>query len=191
MWDVDGVLANFTDAYHELASDMFDVEIPSGPPPTWDWLEETLGSEKIDRVWNHIKQDRYFWRDLAPLISDTDAERINYLQNNRVDQYFVTSRVGIAPKEQTEVWLRHHLFLEAPTVIVSSRKADAANALKANYTIDDKAGNVLVVYYNSPPERKVYIYDTPYNRFDPKVVGSRIRRVLTVSDFLDDIEAGK
>lgn len=81
--------------------------------------------------------------------------------------------------------------LNTPTVLISTRKADAANALGADYTIDDKAGNVLAVYYQSPANRRVYIRDHQFNRFDFEVMGKRLRRVKTVTEFLDDIEAGR
>lgn len=194
MWDVDGVLANFTKGYHGLANEMFASElvgeISAEAPPSWDWLEDTLGSERVGKIWNRIKQDRYFWQDLEPLVSEGEIRRISDLVDE-ADQYFVTSRVGQKIGYQTRAWLRHHFYIDSPAVIVSDRKADSANALKANYTIDDKAGNVLAVYYNSPKERRVYVLDTPYNQFDPKTVGSRVRRVSTVSQFLDDIEANR
>lgn len=188
-WDVDGVLANFDRAYHALANEMFGLSIPLEHPPTWDWLEDTIGSDRVGRIWNHIKQDGSFWSELPLQCSAKEIARVAALDEEHTN-YFVTSRVGKNPKIQTEYWLEKHGIVD-PTVIVSSRKADAANALKAHYTIDDKAGNVLAVYYNSPPERHVYVYDTPYNQFDSRVVGSRVRRVNTVSAFLDDIEAGR
>lgn len=193
MWDVDGVLANFTHGYHSLANEMFDANISLEQPPTWDWLEDTIGSEKVGRIWNRIKQDPNFWRNLPSLVDDSIWDRIVKLD---ADQYFVTSRVGETAKLQTEDWLFGRMWQFDPdlcpiTVVMSSRKADAANALKANYTIDDKLGNVLAVYYNSPPERRVYVYDTPYNQMDTRIAGNRVRRVSTVSQFLDDIEANR
>lgn len=194
MWDMDGVLANFNKAYIGLANKMFDLSLNvEKKPDTWDELENTIGSDKVDRIWNHIKQSGDFWYKLESLATPEEWARIAQLDAN---QYFVTSRVGQRVREQTDDWLfgqfvDTELDLPRYCVMVSSRKADSANALNANYTIDDKAGNVLAVYYNSPPERRVYVLDTPYNQFDTRTVGSRVRRVQTVSSFLDDIEGGK
>jgi len=192
MWDVDGVLANFQRGYHKLANEMFGTKIdPDYVPDTWDWLEETIGSEKVDRIWNRIKQDKNFWAELDPLVSRDEQAKIRELTQHHT-MYFVTSRVGATAKQQTERWLSIYfgVNLNTPTVLISTRKADAANALNADYTIDDKAGNVLAVYYNSPANRKVYVYDAPYNQFNSHTMGNRVRRVHTVAKFLKDIEEG-
>ena len=187
-WDVDGVLASFQSAYHKLASNMFNVEIdPDYLPPTWDWLEQTIGKDKVSQLWEHIKQDRYFWADLPSLVSYGTWQRICDLD---ALQYFVTSRVGKTAKVQTEEWLSER-FCFTPTVIVSDRKADAALALRSDYVIDDKAGNVLAVYYASPKNVKVYVLDAPYNKFSTDLVGKRVRRVTSVNQFLDDIEVNR
>lgn len=193
MWDVDGVLANFHASYTELANQMCDTSLsPNGVPKTWYSVRNVIGKDNDDRVWNHIKQSKTFWYDLAPLISYAEQDRIRHLSRSHT-MYYVTSRVGATAKDQTERWLATYLgvALMTPTTIISSRKADAANALKANYTIDDKLGNVLAVYYNSPSERRVYVFDAPYNQLDQNTAGANVRRVSTVSQFLDDIEAGR
>lgn len=193
MWDVDGVLANFQQGYHRLANRMFDVGVDETyVPPTWDWLQDTIGEDKVNRVWEHIRQSPDFWFELDPLVSREELTRIRELTRKHT-MYYVTSRVGSTAKRQTERWLSMYVGadLNTPTVLISTRKADAANALGADYTIDDKAGNVLAVYYNSPASRKVYVLDTPYNQFSNDVMGHRVRRVKSVKDFLDDIEKGR
>lgn len=188
-WDLDGVLANFTKAYHGLANEMFNADVTLTEPPTWDWLEDQIGKKSVGEIWQRIKTDPQFWSNLEPLVSDDIIARIQKLEVEH-DYVFVTSRPGIDTKTQTESWIRHHFGFNG-TVIVSDRKADAANACRANYVIDDKAGNAIAVYYMSPKDRKTYLLDTPYNQFSPEVMGRGIRRIATVGEFLDDIEAGR
>ena len=195
MWDMDGVLANFNKAYRQQTNRIVGTSLdPNEKPEFWDSVEMQIGSENDARVWNYIKNTDGFWRDLESLATIDELER---MANLEATQYFVTSRVGKNPFQETYDWLLYQFgekveqFPSDWSVLISSRKADAANALKANYTIDDKAGNVLAVYYNSPPERKVYVFDAPYNQFDTRVIGGRVRRVGTVAAFLDDIEAGR
>ena len=192
MWDLDGVLANFNKAYRSLANDMLWLALDvNARPQSWNELGDTIGAEDDDRIWNRIRQSPNFWRNLDSLATVDEWRRIVDLD---AVHYFVTSRPGKETLVQSQDWLFEKFEDNAGqppeewSVFVSSRKADAANALGANYTIDDKAGNVLAVYYNSPPQRNVYVYDTPYNQFESSLVGSRVRRVATVSAFLDDVE---
>jgi len=189
MLDVDGVLANFQKGYHQLANELFGHSIePDFLPPTWDWLENVIGSQQVSEIWRKIRQSGSFWENLEPLIT---LDQIKDLRQVGWDNeiYYVTSRVGHYPRKQTERWLERWSFAQGP-VVISHRKADAANALAADYTIDDKAGNVLAVYYNSPKTRKVYVLDTPYNQFSPNVMGNRVRRVSNFSSFLSDVKEG-
>jgi hypothetical protein len=100
--------------------------------------------------------------------------------------YFVTARLGKSVKQQTEQWLQT-FGITNPTVLVTTSKADAARVVGATHAIDDKAGNAVAIQYMSTA--KSYLLDRPYNRFDNSVVGTKIQRVMTVDEFLCDIEA--
>lgn len=188
-WDVDGVLADFRGAWRDLVKERYGYEITLNET-SWDELYAPTGGphgKETNATWAFIRQSSTFWYDVNSLATMDDWQRI---RNPEYEQYFVTSRPGQWAKWLTQTWLEDHGVVR-PTVIISGRKADSANALGASYVIDDKPGNVLAVYYQSPPERKVYIRDHTFNRFDPDMVGRRIRRVATVAEFLDDVEAGR
>lgn len=196
MCDVDGVLANFNKGWRGLLNYLYpQLGIDENTSPsTWDEEPPGVTALMSRTAWNYIKTNNEFWERLEPLASFEEFRQLEKLVYQGHDLYFVTSRVGISPKLQTERWLRVHLpSLESmghqPTVIVSGRKADIAQGLRADYVIDDKAGNVLAVYYQCP-NTSVYLLDRPYNQLDFRVAGRAIRRVQTVRDFLLDVEAG-
>lgn len=188
--DVDGVLADFRRAWADLVYQRYGIEVPLNET-SWDELFAPTGGpggEVTKALWNNIKQREDFWLRIPSLLTDSEVSQLReVLRDHSV--YFVTARPGKYAKRGTELWL--DTWFDWPTVIISSRKADAANALNANYTIDDKPGNVLATYYQSPPDRKIYIRDHPFNQFDHQVAGRRIRRVRTLGEFLTDVQEGR
>lgn len=187
VFDCDGVLADFNTGFRRLAHDMFGTALEPDPNNfVWDNYGGGIAPDQVDRAWNRIKQMDDFWFKLLPLFSDEEGRRVRDLTRDN-DVYFVTSRVGKSPKQQTEWWLRCALGLQHPTVIVSSRKGEICAGIGADYCIDDKAGNAVYVGYHSP-RTKSCLLDAPYNRFDHDVLGSKVRRVKSVSEFLDAVE---
>lgn len=174
MFDIDGVLASFLDAYRQ-------VEVTFGQTPTtearWDAYWKT-------DVWAYIKRSEEFWLKVPPLATPEEFARIYDLSFEN-DLYFVTNRPGKAVKWQTERWLEMR-GVRNPTVIISGKKGEMARALGAHFSIDDKAPNAVFTQYWSP-ETKSFLLDAPYNQFDPGVMGSKVIRVKTVNDFLDEV----
>jgi len=191
IFDVDGVLANFSKGFHELTKKMYPKWEPLYPPneaPFWDDYCAPLEPNKESEVWNAIKKSPSFWKMLEPLATDEEfgcIERLSY----QCEVYFATHRVGTAVKEQTEIWLQRQGILRN-TVIVTPLKGQVADAIKATHLIDDKAGNAIYTAYHSP-STKSYILDKPYNRFDHRIVGRRVIRVGNVAEFFSHLRQEK
>jgi uncharacterized HAD superfamily protein len=184
--DIDGVLADFMYGFTNLAATKFDTLVTRNHEyERWD---ETPGltREQIQWTWAQIAQSYTFWIALNPLVLKSTFFKLSRL-SERADIYYATARTGKHVKWQTETWLRGWDVLN-PTVLVTGRKGEVAAALGATHLIDDKAGNALCAYYLCPG-LKSYILDRPYNRFDHTIVGSGVKRVATVEDFLTDVEA--
>lgn len=174
-FDIDGVLANFLAGYRQVQTFL-------GQAPTrgnrWD--------DYWDRdVWNVIKQDSFFWESLPEQATRDEFKRIERMQDQH-DIYFVTSRPGLYPKRQTEHWLMSQ-GISRPTVILTSRKGQFAEAVGVTHSIEDKAGNATYVAYQSPKTQS-FLLNRPYNQFDQNVLGSKVVRVDSVSEFLDQVE---
>lgn len=174
-FDVDGVLADFGAGYDALCLKLGFVA--PGPDAPWDakWERE---------VWAEIRSSLTFWEEL-PLLAPAPVMR--RIADLTADVYFVTARPGRQTKWQTERWLYEHEVRDA-TVIVSAKKAEFAQAVGVTHAIDDKAGNAVAIQYMSRATSS-YLLDACYNRFDQSVLGTKVKRVLTVSEFLRDVEA--
>jgi uncharacterized HAD superfamily protein len=175
MFDVDGVLADFSSAYDRQCVALGIA--PPGPDAPWD-------AKWDGRVWDVIKKTVGWWLFLQTIPEARVFRRINALQNTH-DVYFVTARPGLAVKQQTETWLRMQ-GIEDPTVILSSKKGEAAAVLGADFSIEDKAGNAVYIAYQS--KTKSFIVDRPYNQFDPQMLGSKVVRIKEIEQFLAAIE---
>ena len=185
MMDIDGVLADFMYGFTKLAADKFGTPVTENH--LYERWDETpgLSRNQVQWGWAQIMQSGSFWADLNSLVRAEVFNRIERL-SFIADTYFATARNGQNVKIQTEWWLRERGVI-SPTVLVTGRKGEAAAALGATHLIDDKAGNALCAYYLNPG-LKSYILDRPYNRFDHTIVGSGVKRVTTVEEFLTDVE---
>lgn len=175
-FDVDGVLAAFLDGYRA-------VQRTLGQPETWSLKWDDYWNPE---VWSVIRDDAFFWEGLPALASRAEFKRIDSLHDQH-DVYFVTHRVGKYPKAQTEHWLMSR-GVSRPTVVVTKRKGEFAASVRATHAIEDKAGSAVYTAYQSP-ETRSYLLDKPYNQFDRDVLGSKVARVDSVSEFLDQVEA--
>lgn len=189
--DIDGVLANFYDAYERLAIEVDNgidrfpqrggVGHPSIYPPVWNWPEYYgYSSEVVAEVWRRIKADQGFWLNLDPL------ERIDLSKlATGHELYFITDRPGVRAKQQTEVWLRAFCNVPFPTVIISRKgKGIVCEALDLELYIDDKGENIVDVEARSPQTR-AYLLNRPYN--EHVAVQSRsnlLRDVLAAEDLI-------
>lgn len=144
-----------------------------------------MSPKAVDMTWDYVKNSSDFWETLPALVGPTTFRRINALQDQHA-VYFVTNRMGRHAKWQTESWLRWR-GIANPTVVLSAAKADFARAVGVTHSLEDKAGTAVCVQYISPRTTS-YLIRRPYNEFDPAVLGSKVVRVDTVDEFLDQVE---
>lgn len=182
MFDLDGVLVNFLGGYRRLQEQMGK---PVTMSATWD--------DYLDKdVWREIKASPVFWSALGPLITEVDLVRIDRLQASRA-VYFSSSRAGLNVANQTKSWLMAQ-GISRPTVIISRNKGEVAKAINADFSIEDKAGNAVYIAYHAPRCRSFLLdgdgisTDRCYNRFDSTVMGRRVERITSVTEYLEEIE---
>ncbi len=187
MFDIDGVLADWMVAFTRLGHERYGTPIASHHDSTsWDDMHG-LTKQQVTSLWDHIKQTPEFWGGVPPMLGAGTFTRIRHLAASKGhDVYFVTARPGYGAKAATEEWLRRYC-LSHPTVVMSRWKGEAAKAIEADFSIEDKAGNAVYVAYQSPAT-KSYLIDRPYNQFPPDVLGRRVIRVQTVDEYLDAIQ---
>lgn len=162
--DVDGVLADFSAAFTDLA---FHLRISDKPAisckdqPTWDF------NFPVNRVWGVVRTSANWWERVPSLLSSTDVADINeLLQKHKV--YFLTNRkdsnmpYNRTVEEQTRRWLEAQgIHVSLATVLSCEHKAEVAKALRLDVVLEDSPENLLAF-----EETGVYgvRMDRPYNR---------------------------
>ncbi len=197
--DIDGVHADFAGAFTKLivkvtGKDLFERGDGKNPP-SWDWFFlRGYTKEEVGLAWNVVKSPASaFWLNLEEL-PGCAATRLVILDLLRWhDVYFITNRPGQNAKWQTEQWLRLHLQIDHPTVLLSSEKGLTAKALQLDCYLDDYYVNVDDVVKKTlvndrpigveGPTTRTYLLNASYNL--DATIDSRVTRVETVGKFYD------
>ena len=169
--DVDGVLANYNDAFIDRCITVTGKDLFPPRPfeiPMWEYPKHYgYTTADLNSVQTSITADRQFWESLAPY---STTEVVLGILHQRIetygdDVYFITDRPGRDAKRQTEHWLKTQWPYYAPaiTVLISSHKGLCAKALQLDYYTDDRDKNVLDVV-NYAPDCRVFLLDRPWNR---------------------------
>lgn len=188
--DIDGCLANFTDAYADLLRKVSKRDLLKGDflsqHAVWDW-DKAAGYTSAERsaAWAEIHRDDQFWFNLKPLRGALDA--IEYLEELSEDNdvYFITHRSGVQCKQQTEDWLFGH-GITHPTVLISGDdKTPLIRGLELDFYTDDKFSTL----YKANSQRleskyvQLYLVDAPYNR------GTEINGINRVKDVMSALDS--
>lgn len=186
VFDVDGVLANFTKGFTTIGNRLFGIPIVENDDQlSWNF-KESLTSEQQSVIWNEVKSTLGWWRSLVSLVSYEIFYRINRLTiDNEV--YFVTNRFSYRrpPGEQTVSWLMLH-GIPNPRVIVSEKKGEICDAIRADFSLEDNWSNALSIHDRAPGCQS-FLIERRYNEKDRKVLPEGMTVVKTVTEYLDHI----
>jgi hypothetical protein len=177
-FDMDGVLADFGSAFHQIEYELFGADASRGPGPspeeeaerTPDSTERSDGSQPanhggqqpaaaakaIDRrheaVWRRIRATRDFWARLKPMDPDAVRRLHALMLKQRWEVVFITQRpptAGETVQRQTQRWLVQHGFDLPSVLVIAGSRGAAANALRLTHLIDDTPRNCLDVKSDS------------------------------------------
>ena len=141
--DVDGVLADFMGAWHELYPEI--LKYPSS------WYCDRNIRDRFDQM---IKEDTLdtFFSNIRPLISRTDLPFDPHC--------YITSRP--VSKKVTEAWLNEHNFPAKPVYTLETRKSkvDVAKEAGVEIFIEDSFDNFVDLNKNGI---FTYLLTTPWN----------------------------
>ena len=186
--DVDGCVADFTWGISQVMHQLDPTYKPlhTFDQPSWDFREAPNGL--FLKAFATVPGDAFnFNRNLVPMISEPDARRLARLAESQ-EVYFATSRPGgTEALRGTKDFLRNKLGIGDPNVILTARKGDFCAAVKATHFIDDKAGNATFAKYHSP-DTQVFLLSAPYNQFDQSVLGTKVKRILSFTEFLEAVD---
>ena len=188
--DMDGVLADFNTTFIDLIVQTTGKNLfPPGPfdIPTWHYPEHYgYSRDEVKEVWEVVKNSERFWFMLQPY--DDAVDFIKQLDPEKHDIYFITNRVGLNVKYQTESWLEFFQFamesnrIAMPTVLISEHKGYAAAALNLDVYIDDKVENCEDVK-TWTKDCKVFMRARPWNH---EIIG--VARIGSLKEFQSYID---
>lgn len=179
--DIDGCLADFTSSYAKRLVKVTGENLFPTPLtiPCWDWDKHYgYSAEQIAATWEAIAKDKLFWFKLEAIPDPEVFIRINVLSKDN-PVYFITNRMGLNCKQQTEKWL-YERGINYPTVIIAGNKRPIIEALKIEFFIDDRLETMNELAGLRKPH--FYLKDTTYNQT------GRVSGLAVATDIKDALE---
>jgi hypothetical protein len=170
-YDIDGVLANFLNAFLQKAEEMgLDDELPDHWLlfDQWEIASPELGAE----IWSSIEGDNQWWMGIEP---HDDACIVTPVH------CYITSRS--IPSPVSTAWLQYHGFPPAPvyTVGVGNSKLSTAKEQGVDLHIDDKPATVRELNNNGVD---ALLRDRPVNRAERDLDPVRLNCLTQIPNFL-------
>ena len=186
-FDMDGVLADFAAAFHEVEVRLFGSVAPLSPgQPEKEEQHQTQKKDPADEtktrmaasrehrrrrdlIWRSIQSTPDFWMGLRPIEPGTVRRIHELMLRHGWEVFFITQRPatdGDTVQRQTQRWLVEQGFDLPSVLVIGGSRGAAAGALRLDYHVDDSAQNCIDV-----------------------ISDSQARPLLIVSDDEDDIAA--
>ena len=155
--DIDGVLADFRNAFRDTARECLHREVMS------DALSDnSLSHIDIDRVWNHIGRRPNWWMTLRAYEPGEIAKLYSLARSNKWEVCFLTKRpasAGDSVQFQTQWWLEQQGFYLPAVITVPGSRGDLANALRLDLAIDDQFVNCAEIIAAGPTKAVLMLRD--------------------------------
>ena len=158
-FDMDGVLADFSTAYHDIEKRLFGAEEharagnPEDQHEEAEPVEEPKATEqprrhrrRTDAVWAAIRSTPDFWSGLEPLDRKAVPRLHDLMLRHRWEVFFITQRPwteGDTVQRQTQKWLIAQGFDMPSVLVIPGPRGAAGNALSLHYHVDDSANNCV------------------------------------------------
>ena len=164
-FDMDGVVADFASAFHDIECDLFGADTAHPPPNAPEEEKEqtpdrntspSVSKKTSDRrhraVWDRIRATPDFWTTLKP--TDPGAVRQLHAEMLRCgwEVVFITQRpstAGETVQRQTQRWLVQQGFDMPSVVVIAGSRGAAINALRLTHHVDDSPQNCVDVKTDS------------------------------------------
>ena len=181
MIDLDGVLADFTLGFTQLA---YRLKFTKEPPhhtsyqTTWDYDFD------VPKLFGVIKHTMNWWMTLETIPSEESIRDLNDIIQEH-DIYFITSRpnpaVGLHVEMQSREWLRGigvHIDKAHVIATKAGTKGMLCAGLNINIGIDDRPENIEeLAEYDIIPIVRSWKYN--------EILGNRFTRVNNLTEFLE------
>lgn len=155
--DIDGVLADFRNAFRDTARECLRREVLSDA-----LTDNSLSHVDIDRVWNHIARRPNWWMTLRAYEPAAIAHLYTVARSNKWEVCFLTKRpasAGDSVQFQTQWWLEQQGFYLPAVITVPGSRGDLANALRLDLAIDDQFVNCAEIIGAGPTKALLMLRD--------------------------------
>lgn len=108
VFDVDGVLADFSYGFSRLALEYFPIAVTDTMEQlSFRWLrEQGVSKDEENALWDEVTRRPDFWFNLPCLLSDNDKRAMYMLVESGVDIIYLTNRHHTGTMlGQTEAWI--------------------------------------------------------------------------------------
>lgn len=203
-FDMDGVLADFPSAFHELEVRLFgpDSRIRTTRPEEEEEQQSAAegatgvpeltdeSRRRSKEIWRVIQSTPGFWTSLKPMDSGAVRRVRDLMLQYRWEVFFITQRpatLGETVQRQTQRWLLAQGFDVPSVLVIGGSRGAAAGALRLNYHVDDSPQNCLDVMAEGHA-RPVLIVPRDNERTMRKARGLGIAVTSTIGECLDLLE---
>jgi hypothetical protein len=173
-FDVDGVLADFRNAFRETARRHLGFSD-----------ERTAFSGRdVERVWAIIGQTSNWWMQLKAYEPAEIARLYALARASRWEVFFLTKRpasAGDSVQFQTQWWLEQHGFYLPAVMTVPGSRGELANSLRLDLVVDDQIVNCAEIIGAGPTKTLLMMRDA-----DPKLDKHATDRGIGVVTCLTD-----
>ena len=159
-FDMDGVLADFSSAFHEVEVRLFGrgrpirAELPEEAEEKQSGRSATgvnSGDDtrrRSEAIWSTIRSTPGFWTTLKALDPTAVGRIRDEMIRHRWEVFFITQRpetAGETVQRQTQRWLLAQGFDVPSVLVIGGSRGAAAKALRLDYHVDDSPQNCLDV----------------------------------------------
>ncbi|CAN5516427.1 hypothetical protein BH23ACI1_BH23ACI1_13600 [soil metagenome] len=162
-FDMDGVLADFSSAFHEVEVRLFgpgrrmrperpedEEELQARPSRSSPAVPGQSGEQhrRTSAIWQAIQATPGFWTTLKPIDAAAVRRIRDLMLRHQWEVFFITQRpatVGETVQRQTQRWLLAQGFDVPSVLVIGGSRGAAAAALRLDYHVDDSAQNCLDV----------------------------------------------
>lgn len=172
-FDLDGVLAQFNVAFHDLLVARHGDRFPKGydpsDPPVWEWPRHFGYTEAEEmKVWEEVWASRTFWQHLNVIPGEERTiHQLNALNvHDGHEIHFITNRRGKAVQYQS-AWFLSNAGFRHPSVIIARNKYPVIQSLKLDAYTDDKIETVnelAQAFEDDHIRTRIYLRHTLHNR---------------------------
>ena len=202
-FDMDGVIADFASAFHDVEHRLFGPSsaVTVEPPEVQAEQEEAAAAHvespspreqrrRRDAIWTAIHETKDFWTTLKPLDAEAVRRIHEMMLRLRWEVFFITQRpstLGQTVQRQTQLWLNEQGFDLPSVLVISGSRGAAAGALRLNYHVDDSPQNCLDVSADSRAT-PILIVPERDERTDLSARRVRIDVARSIGEALDMLE---